>query len=419
MLRNFVTTLHCVVCERDYPADDIYTCPPCGEAGILEVRYDYTALATRIAQADFSQRSHDLWRYCEFLPINPETSRPHLQTGWTPIYKTPSLAPEIGIAEIFVKDEGRNPTGSFKDRASAIGAIKAKEFGYHEIACASAGNAAASMAGMAAALGLRSFIFVPARTPEPKLAQLLAFGATVFKVNGSYDEAYDLCMLACAQFGWYNRNAAINAYLVEGKKTAGLEIAEQMAGNMPDWVSVAVGDGCTIAGIWRGLQEMHQLGFIQKLPHMLGVQAEGAAPLVPAFHTNRDPQAVVAETLADSICVGRPRNWRKALGAIRASGGTILAVSDDEILLAQRLLGQKAAVFSEPAGAAALAGLQKAATMGEISKHSRALAVITGNGLKDVQSVIRTNIHAHTITPNLKSLEQALGQNKHKTQTSF
>ncbi|MGH7490752.1 MAG: threonine synthase [bacterium] len=404
MPSNFITTLRCVVCGRDYPAKAIYTCPACGEGGILDVQYDYATIVTQLTRDILTQRQREIWRYRELLPVDPETARPHLQTGWTPIYNAPALAQEIGIEEVFVKDEGRNPTGSFKDRASAIGVVKAKEFGYEEIACASAGNAAASMAGMAAAVGLRSFIFVPGRTPEPKLAQLLAFGATVFKVNGSYDQAYDLCMQACAQFGWYNRNSAINAYLVEGKKTAGLEIAEQMADNVPDWISVAVGDGCTLAGIWKGLQEMQQLGFIQKLPRMLGVQAEGAAPLVSAFKEQRAPEFIQATTVADSICVGRPRNWRKALAALRASEGRMIAVSDDEILTAQRLLGGKAAVFAEPSGAAALAGLQKAIAYGEVSKSSRALAVITGNGLKDVQSALRATGKAHAIDANLESL---------------
>jgi threonine synthase len=404
MSTNFVAALHCVICARDYPAGAIYTCPACGESGILDVQYDYATIAAQLAREDFRRRPPDIWRYREFLPIEPGTPRPHLQAGWTPIYSVPALAQEMGIAEILIKDEGRNPTGSFKDRASAIGVVKAREFGFEEIACASAGNAAASLAGMAAALGLRSFIFVPSRTPEPKLAQLLAFGATVFKVNGSYDQAYDLCMQACAHFGWYNRNSAINAYLVEGKKTAGLEIAEQMADSVPDWISVAVGDGCTLAGIWKGLQEMHRLGFIKTLPHMLGVQAAGAAPLVSAFHLQRAPQFIQAETLADSICVGRPRNWRKALAALRASEGKMIAVSDDEILIAQRLLGRKAAVFGEPSGAAALAGLQKAIANGEIPKNSRVLAVITGNGLKDVQSALRATAGVHAIDADVESL---------------
>jgi threonine synthase len=197
---------------------------------------------------------------------------------------------------------------------------------------------------------------------------------------------------------------------VEGKKTAGLEIAGQMAGNMPDWISVAVGDGCTLAGIWKGLKEMQQLGFIQKLPHMLGVQAEGAAPLVSAFQEQRAPQSIQAATVADSICVGRPRNWRKALAALRASEGKMMAVSDEEILRAQRLLGRKAAVFGEPSGAAALAGLQKAIACGEISKNSRALAVITGNGLKDTQSALRTTRNAYDIDGGLESLVKVLAE---------
>lgn len=396
-----VTCLRCVICARAYPSAAIYACSHCGTEGILEVEYDYELVKPLLTREVLQTRPFDLWRYRELLPIQPSAAQPHLQTGGTPIYHTPRLARALGVRELFVKDEGRNPTGSFKDRASAIGVMKAREFGFEAVACASTGNAASSLAGMAAAMGLRSYIFVPERAPEAKVAQLLIFGATVLQVRGSYDEAYELCNAACEKYGWYNRNCAINAYLIEGKKTAGLEIAEQMAARMPDWIVFAVGDGCTIAGVWKGLREMQRLGFITRLPRLLGVQAEGAAAMVRAYETQRPPIAVRAETCADSICVGQPRNWRKATKAVRDSGGAMLAVRDEEILEAMRLLAREAAVFGEPAGATALAGLKKALQHSVITAEASALVANTGNGLKDVASALRATAKPNVIEPNL------------------
>jgi threonine synthase len=257
------------------------------------------------------------------------------------------------------------------------------------VACASTGNAASSLAGAAAAVGLSSVIFVPEFAPEAKLAQLLMFGARVLRVKGTYDQAWEFCQRACAAYGWYNRNAAVNPSLVEGKKTCGLEIGEQLGPELPDWVAVAVGDGCTIAGVWKGLQEMSRLGFIDRLPRMLGVQAAGASPLVAAFREGRDLVPGPARTLADSICVGHPRNWRKALRAVRESGGAFVSVPDEAILEAMREAGRRAGVFGEPAGVAGLAGLRQAVAEGIVARRDSALAVVTGSGLKDVRTATR------------------------------
>jgi threonine synthase len=293
------------------------------------------------------------------------------------------------VRTLWLKDEGRNPTASFKDRASVVGVARALARRKRVVACASTGNAASSLAGMAASVGLRCMIFVPHSAPEPKLAQLLVFGARVIRVRGSYDETWELCQRACLSHGWYNRNAAVNPSLVEGKKTCGLEIAEQLGDSVPDWLAVAVGDGCTIAAIWKGLKEMHALGLIPRLPRMLGVQAEGASPLVEAFRNQRDLIPGPAETLADSICVGHPRNWRKALRAVAESGGDFVAVPDEAILEALRETARRAAVFGEPAAAAGVAGLRQAVTRGVVGRRETALVVITGNGLKDVRTALR------------------------------
>ena len=334
-------------------------------------------------------RPRDIWRYRELLPVPEGAPRPPSQVGWTPIAPAPRLADWAGVRTLFLKDEGRNPTASFKDRASAVGVARAAHRRARVVACASTGNAASSLAGAAAGVGLRAVIFVPESAPEPKLAQLLVFCARVIRVHGTYDETWELCQRACDTYGWYNRNAAVNPSLVEGKKTCGLEIAEQMGAEVPDWVSISVGDGCTLAGTWKGLQEMHALGFIRRLPRLLGVQAQGARPLVDAFHHGGDMVPTRAETIADSICVGHPRNWRKALRAVKQSGGAFLAVSDDAILEAMREAGRRAGIFGEPAGVAGLAGIREALRAGILGRGDSALTVVTGSGLKDVRTAIR------------------------------
>ncbi len=324
------------------------------------------------------------------------------------MYLVPRLGAALGVREMWLKDDGRNPTHSFKDRASSVGAVRAKAHGQTTIACASTGNAASSLAGMAAALSLRSVIFVPERAPEPKLAQLLIFGANVVRVQGRYEDAYDLCMDACRRWGWYNRNCAINPYLVEGKKTAGLEIAEQMGWHPPEWVALSVGDGCTIAGVWKGLWEMHTLGFTIRIPRMLGVQAEGAAPLYRAWRDGSDLVPSEADTLADSIAVGHPRNWRKALAAIRKSGGAMVTVPDAEILEAMRLTARLGGTFGEPAAVAAVAGVRAAVRQGLIPRDARTLAVITGSGLKDVRGALQAVGSPLDVAPEMDALTSAL-----------
>ncbi len=405
-----VTGLTCVECGRKYGPKPAYTCPDCGVEGILDVTYDYDDVARTLDRASLERREPWLWRYKELLPIDEFSELPHLQVGMTPVYGAPRLAEWAGIAGLWIKDDGRNPTGSFKDRASAVGVVKAKEAGKQVIAAASTGNAASSLAGMSAATGLTAVIFVPDRAPEPKIAQLLIFGAKVFKVKGTYDEAWELCQKATEKYGWYNRNCAVNPYLVEGKKTCGLEIGEQLAEKMPDWVVVSVGDGCTLAGIHKGLVEMHRLGIAKKIPKLLGVQAETAAPLVEAFREDRDVRVGPAETLADSICVGSPRNWRKALTAVRRSEGALVTCTDQEILDAMRETAQRAAVFGEPAGVAGAAGLKRAVAEGIVGRDETALVVVTGNGLKDIRSAIQANPPPFEIAADLGALESQLGK---------
>jgi len=379
--------------------------------GILDVRYDYPAIArrlTRRALARRAERTH--WRYRELLPMLNDAVLPGLAVGWTPICQAASLARHLGLKALYLKDDGRNPTGSLKDRASSVGVVKACEKRRKIIACASTGNAASSLAGMAASLGLRSIIFMPERAPEPKVTQVLVFGATVLRVGGSYEQAYELCQQACERWGWYNRNCAINPYLVEGKKTVGLEICEQLDWKLPDWVAVAVGDGCTIAGTWKAFREMKILGLIRRTPKMLGVQAEGAAPVAVAFRSGEPLRPIAPQTLADGISVGRPRNWKKAVLAIQESGGTMVTVSDAEILEAIRYTGRLAGVFAEPAAAAAVAGLRRAVAEGIIGHRASALAVITGSGLKDVQAARSAVASPFDVASDGTGLEEVLSK---------
>ena len=333
---------------------------------------------------------------------------PALSVGGTPLSPAPALAKHLGIRGVYLKDDGRNATGSLKDRASSIGVVRARSCGARIIACASTGNAASSLAGMAASLGLRSVIFVPERAPEPKVTQLLVFGATVLRVRGSYEDAFQLCQQSCERYGWYNRNSGINPYLVEGKKTAGLEIAEQLGWEPPDWVAVSVGDGCTISGVWKAFRELRTLKIIERTPRVLGVQAEGAAPITACFETGEPLRPIDPVTVADSIAVGVPRNWKRAVLSVRESRGTMINVSDDAILDAIRYTGRLAGIFAEPAAATAVAGLQRAVADGIVSHRESAVALITGNGLKDVASASRAAGRPFDISPMGDGLEEAL-----------
>jgi threonine synthase len=408
---NFVTGLVCVFCRSPFSPRVGYTCPRCGITGILDVQYDYPAIAKVLTRRKLATRADPThWRYRELLPIAEQAPLPPLAVGGTPTMAADRLARHLGVRELLIKDDGRNPTGSLKDRASSLGVVKAVEKRRKIIACASTGNAASSLAGMAASMGLRSVIFVPLRAPEPKVIQLLIFGATVLRVGGSYEQAYELCQQSCERWGWYNRNCAINPYLVEGKKTVGLEIAEQLAWQPPDWIAMSVGDGCTIAGAWKAFRELKALGLITCAPRMLGVQALGAAPVTAAFRTHCPMQPIEPKTIADSIAVGVPRNWKKAVMAIEESGGTMINVADDEILDAMHYTGRLTGVFAEPAAATAVAGLKRAVADGLVPHTCRALAVVTGSGLKDVRAARRAVRNPFDVPPDGRGLEEILAR---------
>jgi threonine synthase len=384
-MRN-VTGAVCVACGAEQEAkDDTCTCGKCG--GVLEILYDYQYIKTRLSREKLAASGeHSLWRYRDFLPIAEGARLSPLRVGWSPLYKAGRLGEVLGLKNLYIKDDGLNPTSSLKDRASAVAVVRAFHAGKDTVACSSTGNAASSLAGNAAAMGLKSFIFVPERAPAGKVTQLLIFGATVISVRGNYEDTFRLSASAIEKYGWYNRNAAINPYLSEGKKTVSLEIAEQLGFQAPDYVALSVGDGCTIAGVWKGFRDLYAAGFIDRLPKLVGVQASGCCPVNRAMETNSPIERMEENTLADSIAVGVPRNGLKALLAIRESGGLAVNVSDEEILAAMRLLGKTAGVFAEPAGAAGTAGLKKAAEQNLIPPDAVVVSIVTGNGLKDTAS---------------------------------
>ncbi len=377
----------CVRCGKIYEAVPQLTNCACG--GILDIVYDYDYIKTRLTRETLAgRRDNSMWRYRELLPVEEDTQAPPLRVGWSPLYEAKALAEELGIGRLYVKDDGLNPTASLKDRASSMAVAKALEAGARVIACSSTGNAASSLAGNAAAAGLKTYIFVPSRAPKGKVAQLMTFGATVISVQGSYEETFELSKAAIEKWGWYNRNAAINPYLSEGKKTVGLEIMEQLNWEVPDYIAISVGDGCTIAGLWKGLKDLHAIGLIDRLPRLISAQAEGCCPLNRAIETGEDWRPMEENTLADSIAVGVPRNADKALMAIRESNGLTVNVSDAEIMAAQKLLGRTCGVFGEPAGVTGAAGLKKLCEQGRIERDAVVVSVVTGNGLKDVANAI-------------------------------
>jgi len=335
------------------------------------------------------------------------------------MYDAAPLATKLGLARVWVKDEGRQPTASLKDRASAMAVVKAQELGAEIVTTASTGNAAAALAGVAASVGQANVIFVPASAPEAKIAQLLAYGSTVALVNGNYGDAFDLCMEASAEYGWYNRNTGYNPFMTEGKKTAGLEILEDLGWEAPDAIFVSVGDGSIIGGVHKAMKDAFALGWIERVPRIFGIQAAGSDYLVQAFESGEDvltKAPIAADTLADSISADLPRDRVKAMAAVTETGGSYLRVSDDEILAAIPSLARGSGVFAEPAGATPLAGLAAAVDSELVDASDRIVILSTGSGLKDVASAMKSVAAVGTepmrVDPNLDALKNSLKKRK-------
>jgi threonine synthase len=411
---NHITSLRCLICGAEYAPDEVqYVCPKHGHEGILDVQYDYRRIGEAFSRQGLAQnRDYSIWRYKPLLPVAPDSPVPPLRVGWTPLYPAPRLAESLGLKHLWVKDDTRQPTASFKDRASAIAVVKAREVGAQIITTASTGNAAAALSGLCASVGQPNVIFVPATAPEAKIAQLLVFGSTVLLVEGTYDDAFELCLEAAQAYGWYNRNTGYNPYMTEGKKTVSYEICEQLGWQAPDVIFVPVGDGCIIGGVHKGLKDLLALGWIDRMPRLIGVQAAGSAALYDAWRRGLDPMQMTpieARTVADSIAAGLPRDRIKALRAVRETDGAFVSVTDEEILQAIPALARGCGVFAEPAGAAAYAGLLKAVEADLVTPDERIVVLATGSGLKDVGAAMQSVGQPQRIEPRLEAVEAALG----------
>jgi threonine synthase len=407
------TGYRCSLCKTEYqPGQVTYTCPQDG--GNLDVILDYEGIRNKFHPEDITNRADaSLWKYTPLLPV-PEVEgegTPLHAAGWTPVFKMPVLAGKLGLQRLWLKDESRNPTASFKDRASAIVVARAREVKAEVVVTASTGNAGAALAGMSAAVGQKAVIFAPKSAPPAKVAQLLVFGAKVMLVDGTYDDAFDLTVKAAQEFGWYCRNTGYNPFTAEGKKTAAFEIWEYMQdelGHVPFTVFVSVGDGNIISGIHKGFKDLLELGWIDQIPRIIGVQAEGSAAIANAFRAGTEEIVPVsATTLADSISVDLPRDGVRAVRAVRDTGGTYITVSDEEILTAIAELG-KVGVFAEPAGATSYAGLVNAAGSGVVGGDDPILVLNTGSGLKDVKAAMQAVSEAPIIEPTLEAVKKLL-----------
>lgn len=414
----------CSLCGTEYAPNEVaYTCPKDG--GNLDVALDYESIKTKYQPEDILSRNDpSLWRYLPLLPVGePEgDSTPLHAAGGTPVFKLNSLAKKNGLQNLWLKDESRNPTASFKDRASAIVVTRAREIGAEIVVTASTGNAGAALAGMSAAAGQKAIIFAPKSAPQAKVAQLLIFGAKVILVDGTYDDAFDLTIKCADEFGWYCRNTGYNPFTAEGKKTAAFEIWEWWQDAHAKWhdefgeghdhppltVFVSVGDGNIISGIHKGFKDLVQLGWMPRLPRIIGAQAEGSAAISNAFHANTETiRPISSKTIADSISVDLPRDGVRAVRAAKETGGAYVNVTDDEILEAIAELG-KVGVFAEPAGAAAYAGMVKAAASHVVGSEDPVLVINTGSGLKDIRAAMSAVSPAPIIEPTLEAVKKLL-----------
>jgi threonine synthase len=376
-------TLRCISCGRIYePRKDLYTCEDCGDLyGTLEVIYDYENLKL---EKNFDPKG-SLFQFGPLLPATSHTEIDHA-IGGTPLFKFKGL---LGFDELMIKFDGISFSSSYKDRASIIAVNKAIEWGFDTIYCASTGNAASSLALASAGTDLKTYIFVPAAIPKGKLAQLLVAGAQVIPIKTSYDEVFDVSLEIGREKGWYCRHSAINPYLLEGKKTGAYEIIVQNDYIAPDYCFVGVGDGTVISGICKGFQEFYTLGLIDRIPKVIGVQAETAATVKHVFDNGKPYTPIIEEvsTVADSISVGNPRDVIKACKYVEAAEGYFITVTDDEILSSIREMAAKTGIFSEPAGAAPYAGVRKLMNQGDLKATDSVCIIVTGNGLKDTDAV--------------------------------
>lgn len=403
--------LECINCGARYDSEEaIYICEKCGD--LLDIKYDYDKFASGFAKS-WLNRPLAVWRYRELLPIGKASNVISLGEGGTSLQECRRLGDVLKLKRVHVKNEGENPTGSFKDRGMTVGVSKAVELGAKIVACASTGNTSASLAAYAAKAGLQSIVLIPSgKIALGKLTQAIIHGAQIVQVKGNFDDALRAVLNLAGSYRDIYLLNSVNPYRIEGQKTLAYEVYDQLGRVAPDNVILPVGNAGNISAIWKGFTELHTLGLIDRLPRMIGIQAEHAAPIVAAFkQKRRDIQTVASpETIATAIRIGSPVSWKKALNAVYESKGLMETVTDEEIIEAQRLLARLEGLFIEPASAASIAGLKKIVAMGLIGRNEETVCVATGHGLKDPDTVIKScDVKLIEIDPLKESIDEALG----------
>jgi threonine synthase len=403
----YVQGLRCRECGREYDATPVYTCEWC--FGPLEVAYDYDAIARSVTREKIANGPLSLWRYADLLPVAGDIAV-DLGTGFTPLVKADRLAAELGLGEVWVKNDTRNPTNSFKDRVVSVALSKALEFGFKVAACASTGNLANSVAAHAARAGLRSYVFIPANLEQGKVVTTAVYGGNVVAIDGNYDDVNRLCAELAGVYDWAFVNVNMRPYYAEGSKTLAYETAEQLGWEVPDHVVVPVASGSLLTKIRKGFDELHTVGLLDAPPRVRvsGAQALGCAPVAQAFLEESDTiRPVKPDTIAKSLAIGNPADGYFALDVVRSTGGGFAAVTDDEIVAGMQLLARTEGIFAETAGGVTIATLKKLAADGVIRADERVVVYITGHGLKTLEAVAATCGPTATIAPTLDAFHEA------------
>jgi threonine synthase len=413
---SFVTELRCIRCGQKYSLDDPICICSKKDDGRLDISYDYALLLEKINKKVLGQRPRGVWKYFELLPVRKKKNIITLKAGATPLIRSRRLSKKLGLKKLYLKDETRNPTGSFKDRSMTVGVSKAVEFGFRTTATASSGNAAAALSAYCAKAGLRCFAFVLESAPEAKLSQIRLYGTHLFRVKAvekGRDPTVQMLSQVVERYGWYPCPSfgPYNPYQVEGPKTITYELVEQLKWIPPDWVMIPTGSGCLLTGIWKGFNDFQNLNFIDSKSKLVAVQSEGCAPLVRAFNLNKFSSDIqpwgFPNTIAGGLSDVYPWDGDTALIALRESGGLAQTVTDEKILEAQQLLASTEGIFAEPSGVASLAGLIKLINEGTVKKTETVVVLITGSGLKDPEIVKDQFNEYPTIKPNIKDFEAA------------
>ena len=406
--------LECVKCRSTYMVNaKLYSCSRCG--GILEVFYNYDVIAESVTRRTLESKRDGVWKYFDLLPLERREAVISLGEGGTQLIRSERLGEEYGLKNLYIKDETRNPTGSFKDRPNTVGISKALEFGADTVAIASSGNAAASLSAYAAKAALNCMVAVPADIPLAKLAQIMVFGPKVVKVKGAYSNSFNLIRDACREYGWHNLTSVstANPYQSEGDKTVAYELCEQLGWNPPDWIAVPLGAGPLLVGAWKGFKELYHLDIIRKLPRMIGVQAEGCSPIVKAFKeggeevTSWTNPRTIAHSIADPL-IGYSQDGTLTLNRIRESRGVAESVTDDEMIEAISILAKCEGVFAEPAASTSVAVVKKLKDAGMIAKDDCIVSLVTGTGLKSPESILTIIGEPNVIESDLAQLKMLL-----------